>query len=207
MTRPRITIATYITLSRFFLVPLFLYFFLNTKYLHAMITLGLAGFTDLLDGFVARRFNMRTRLGSMLDPLADKFLVLVSFIALSRTNIIPWNLTALVIGRDLLILSGVLVLNLMKIRLYYKPTRTSKLATFTQIALLGISLLEFFMSRKMLGSQKSKFWDEWLNLYFVHQVQQIFVILAAVCTAITCFQYGYIGWQFYRYGERLKEKI
>lgn len=172
-----------------------------------MVTLGLAGFTDLLDGFVARRFNMRSRLGSMLDPLADKFLVLVSFIALSRTNIIPWNLTALVIGRDLVILSGVLVLNLMKIRLYYKPTRISKLATFTQISLLAISLLEFFMSRNMLGNLKNNFLGEWLNLYFVHQWQKIFVILAAVCTTITCFQYGYIGWQFYRYGERLKQTV
>lgn len=180
----RITPATYITISRFFLVPLFIYLFLKEHYLLALLVLGLAAFTDLLDGFMARRFNMRSRLGSMLDPLADKFLMVVSFIVMARLNIIPLWLTILVISKDFVVLTGAAILNLMKIRLYYKPTIISKLTTLSQIALLVFSFLQAYLHSRF------------------NELQIFFSFTAAGMTLITLCQYTYIGYRFYRYGER-----
>lgn len=195
MIEKKITPATAITLLRIVLVPFFPYFFVRESYLTAIVILALAGFTDFLDGWIARRFNMRSRLGSFLDPTADKLLMLVSFITLSRIDFIPWWLTWLVIGRDLGIVFGVITLNLMKIRLYYKPTRTSKMATFSQIGVLGFSLLLFFLQKEP---------DKLLMISrpLIVQINGLFVWIAAMCTLITYFQYGYLGWKFYRYGER-----
>ena len=119
----KITIPTLITLGRFFLVPVFAYFFIKEKYFLSLCILLIAGLSDLIDGFIARHFNMRSRLGSMLDPVADKFLMLVSFILLSTLQHISWKLTLLIIGRDLYVSFGALALMRKKISLYFKPTR------------------------------------------------------------------------------------
>ncbi|MBI2339480.1 MAG: CDP-alcohol phosphatidyltransferase family protein [Deltaproteobacteria bacterium] len=195
MPQPKITLATWITISRFFLVPVFLWLFTVERYLLAVIAASIAGFTDFLDGFLARRLNMRSRLGSLLDPAADKFLMLLSLIVLTRLKMVPVWLTAVVIGRDLMITVGVIVLNLMKIRLYYKPTRFSKMTTFAQITVLVLSFLEVFIQKKIF---------EWPygSPSFVGQLQYIFVYIAGVLTAITAGQYAYIGYKFYRFGER-----
>ncbi len=195
MIEKKITPATAITILRIILVPFFPWFFIHESYLTAMVILGGAGFTDFLDGWMARRFNMRSRLGSFLDPTADKVLVLVCFVTLSRIDFIPWWLTGLVIGRDVGIVFGVIALNLMKIRLYYKPTRISKMATFSQISVLGFSLLLFFLQKEP---------DKLLMISrpLMVQINNLFVWIAALCTLITCFQYSYLGWKFYRYGER-----
>lgn len=193
MKEHRIPIANYITLSRFFLVPVFIYLFLKEKYLAAFFILGFTGFTDLLDGLVARRFNMRSHLGSMLDPLADKFLMLVSFIVLSRAQVVPWELTLIVLGRDFLIILGAGILNLMRVKLYYRPTRLSKLTTLSQILVLAFSFLYIYFRH---------YPSPWFSFSFAPTIQQALSALAAGLTIITFFQYTYIGYNFYRYGER-----
>ncbi|MDO8519709.1 MAG: CDP-alcohol phosphatidyltransferase family protein [Deltaproteobacteria bacterium] len=186
MTAPKITIASYITLSRFILVPVFIYFFWKKNYPIALATLGIAALTDLADGFIARRFNLRSRLGSLLDPAADKFLMIISFVFLSWQGRIPWNLTYVVLGKDFLVIAGVCVLNLMKIRLYYRPTILSKVTTASQISVLILSFAEVLLNP--LGALSS--------------IQNIAILWTGAITLATAGQYIFIGYKFYRFGER-----
>lgn len=102
-------LATALTISRFLLVPVFIYFFLIENFKWAVTTLIIASITDVTDGLLARRFNMGTKLGSVLDPLADKFLMMISFIVLSAQNVLPWWLALVVISRDFYIVLGLCI--------------------------------------------------------------------------------------------------
>lgn len=198
MSRPTITLPTYLTLSRFFLVPVFIFLFVKEKYLASVAVLLLAGFTDVADGFIARRFHQRSRLGSMLDPLADKFLMLTSFIFLSLKGHLPWELTFLVIGRDFGILAGVGVLNLLHIKLYYRPTLFSKLTTLFQILVLIFSFGNVFLASK----PNSSFFLSLINP--LQNTQTVAIWVACALTLVSGVHYATLGYRFYRYGERQK---
>ena len=100
------TLPNLISIFRILLVPVFLVFITNNRFLAGLMIFVLAGISDGADGLVARLFNQKSRLGSILDPLADKFLLVAAFVALAGMNIIPLWLTLLVITRDFLILLG-----------------------------------------------------------------------------------------------------
>jgi len=177
-------------------VPVFLFEFFHHRYNNAITIFVIAGVSDLLDGFIARQFNLKSRLGSMLDPLADKILMTSSLLALSGQNMLPWIYTQLVVGRDFLILLGVVILHQMKIRLYFTPTLTSKCATFSQLSVLTLTLV--------------RLWLNYNEIFGKEVMQRIFdfiflplVLISGVLTLVTCFQYGLLGYRFYRYGERL----
>lgn len=136
-----IGLPNYITLSRFFFIPGIAYSYLRGEYGLALFFLFIAGFSDLLDGFLARRLKQRSKLGAILDPAADKVLMLVSFGVLAFTQKIPGWLFILVVGRDVYIVLGVLILKLACKKLYIKPTYLSKLTTFSQLSLLSLCLL------------------------------------------------------------------
>src|SRR6056297_586132 len=89
-----------LTLLRIFLVPGLLIAIIYDSHGIALSILVLAGLTDVLDGFLARRLNQKTRLGAFLDPLADKLLMTVSFIALAVRGLLPAWLAVLVVSRD-----------------------------------------------------------------------------------------------------------
>ncbi|MEM6640117.1 MAG: CDP-alcohol phosphatidyltransferase family protein [Pseudomonadota bacterium] len=91
---------------RIALVAPLLWTILSGQYVLATLLFGLAGFTDLLDGYLARRFGWHTPLGALLDPIADKVLTVGVFLCLMAVGLIPRWLAALVIGRDLYIVSG-----------------------------------------------------------------------------------------------------
>jgi len=99
----------------------------------ALALILLAGFSDGLDGFLAKRFGWRTRLGGILDPLADKLLLVTVFVTLTWLEVTPMWLTALVIGRDLLIVVGALSYNFLIGEVQPEPTRISKLNTALQL--------------------------------------------------------------------------
>ena len=98
-----------------------------------LILLLVAGFTDLFDGYLARRFGWESALGAYLDPIADKLLLSSLFLALAYKNIFPWWLVRTVLGRDVAILIGGLILmRFTKLR-QFPPTQVGKLSTFVQI--------------------------------------------------------------------------
>lgn len=106
---------------------------LNLEYATALILFAVAGFTDALDGFLAKQFHWESRLGSILDPLADKLLLVSSFLALAWIELIPLWLVVVVIVRDLLIVAGGVIFHYMFVQFDMAPSRISKANTFFQI--------------------------------------------------------------------------
>jgi cardiolipin synthase (CMP-forming) len=122
------------TLARLLLAPFIASDILHGRYGRAIILLFAAGFTDVIDGLLARRFQTSTRLGAYFDPIADKILLSVIYISLALAGAIPWWMVAVVFGRDLLILAmagyGLLFTSLRK----FPPSVWGKISTFFQIA-------------------------------------------------------------------------
>lgn len=193
-----VTIPSLITISRILLVPVFSYLYLVEKFVPAVTVFVIAGATDALDGFIARRFRMRSRLGSLLDPAADKILMLAGLLLLSSDKHIPWYFTLLVVGRDVLISLGVGLLNLLRIRLLYKPTIVSKMATVSQMTVISLSFASVFLDQRpdLLPP---------IIIQMIHSLKFLILYVSIGLTSITFFQYGYLFYKFYRYGERKGE--
>ena len=106
---------------------------LQGRYPEVLALFALAAFTDALDGFLAKRFDWTSDLGRLLDPLADKLLLVTSFVCLSIAGLAPWWLTALVLLRDLVIVFGAITYRVLFGDLHGRPTNPSKFNTFWQI--------------------------------------------------------------------------
>jgi len=135
-----IYIPNLLTLARIGLVPLLIVLLQEKQYLSSLIVFLVAGFTDALDGYIAKRFNAVTKLGSFLDPMADKALLVSSFVMLSLMGLIPFWLMVVVVFRDILIVCGYLIVVLAVGSVSMQPLLISKLNTFLQIAFIFIVL-------------------------------------------------------------------
>ncbi len=129
-----------ISLFRVILVPVIIYSVLQRKYGTALGFFLIAGISDALDGFIARRFNMRTELGATLDPLADKILIIAAVLALGRLGLLPSWLVIVIICRDLVIAGGALTWHFKFGRVEMAPTFTSKVNTFVQLGMIFLVL-------------------------------------------------------------------
>jgi cardiolipin synthase len=125
-----------ISLMRLLLVPLTVWLILSEAYGWAFAAFLIAGISDGIDGFLARRFDWRTRLGSYLDALADKALLVSVFVTLGFLKLIPAWLVIMVVSRDLLIVGAVLLSRLMDRPVRVAPLMLSKLNTVAQIIFL-----------------------------------------------------------------------
>jgi cardiolipin synthase len=141
LSQARLTIPNLITLTRILLTPLFIIFLIAGRYRQALIIFILAGLSDLADGLIARWWQQKSRLGSYLDPLADKLLMSTSFVALSISHSIPSWLTVMVISRDVILGLGALILRLTDYPLVIKPSLAGKLTTTVQLLTVGLVLL------------------------------------------------------------------
>jgi cardiolipin synthase len=130
-------IPNIITIFRFLLVPPVVLLLLNHQYGAALVVFGVAGFSDGLDGFLAKRYGWSSRAGAIMDPLADKLLLVSSFLTLGWLGLIPLWLVALVFLRDFVIVVGAIIYHWFIAYLETTPpTLVSKLNTFTQIMLV-----------------------------------------------------------------------
>ena len=140
------TIPNLLTLTRIFLTALLAWLLLRQSMTAAFIVFFIAGLTDALDGLLARVLDQKSRLGSYIDPVADKLLLVTAFLLLWKIGEIPLWLVLIVVGRDLLILCGFFVLFFSKVQFEIKPLVSSKLTTLFQLGtvftLLGRSFLE-----------------------------------------------------------------
>jgi cardiolipin synthase len=127
---------------RFILIGPILWALLTKCYPLAFYLFLLAGLSDGLDGLLARLFNWTTPLGALLDPLADKLLLMGSFIVLAYLQQIPLWLTMMVIGRDIWIMGGALLYRYWVGPLDYKPVWISKLNTFFQLILVSLIIIK-----------------------------------------------------------------
>jgi cardiolipin synthase len=118
------------------LVLPFIWLMLKQEFGWALVLFFTAGISDGIDGYLAKHYNWISRLGSILDPLADKLLLVSAFVTLGWLNVIPVWLVVAVILRDFVIISGALAYHFVVGRYEMEPTIISKLNTFFQIMLV-----------------------------------------------------------------------
>ena len=122
-----------LTFLRILLIAPFAGALLVGDYRRALVIFFLAAATDAIDGFLARHFNWRSRLGAIADPLADKALLITAYLMLTLTSVLPVWLFAVVLGRDLLIVGGALAYHYCVGRYDMEPSIPGKINTFVQI--------------------------------------------------------------------------
>lgn len=136
-----LTVANLLTILRLILIPVFVTALYYERFVWALGVFFAAAVTDVLDGIVARSFNQKTQLGAILDPMADKLLLVTAFIILSLprftlTEPIPFWLTATAISRDVFIVLGALVINMTTGFSRFRPSLPGKLNTLVQIVMI-----------------------------------------------------------------------
>jgi cardiolipin synthase len=176
------TTANKITILRILLIPFFvvevLYYVKNGNEAHrlaAIISFAVAAICDGVDGYIARRYNQRSELGAILDPLADKLLLVSGIVVLSFEHrpyleTIPLWLTGTIIGRDILVLTGMVVIQMTVGKVKVRPRMIGKVATVLQMVIILWILLK---------------WDaKWLRVW---------LFAAAICTGISGLLYVWDG--------------
>lgn len=134
------TLPNFITIARLLLVPIVVAMIGAGRWQTAFVLFVVAGVSDAVDGFIARRFDMKSELGAYIDALADKALLISIYVTLAIVGVLPGWLAILVVSRDLLILMAIIVSWLMSRPLEIRPLMVSKLNTGMQIALAAIVL-------------------------------------------------------------------
>lgn len=176
------TTANKITILRILLIPFFvvevLYYVKNGNEVHrlaAILSFAIAAICDGVDGYIARRYNQRSELGAILDPLADKLLLVSGIVVLSFEHrpyleTIPLWLTGTIIGRDILVLAGMVVIQMTVGKVKVRPRMVGKVATVLQMVIILWILLK---------------WDaNWLR---------VLQLAAAICTGISGLLYVWDG--------------
>lgn len=134
------TLPNLITIGRLILVPLVIVMIVNARWDEAFFLFVAAGVSDAIDGFIAKRFDMRSELGAYLDPLADKALIVSIYITLAIVGIIPVWLVIVVVSRDLMIVTAVILSWVMEKPVTIAPIIVSKLNTAAQLVFAALVL-------------------------------------------------------------------
>lgn len=130
-----------LTIVRLLLIPVYLYFFLKGEYIISGVVFSVSGLTDFFDGYLARKYNMVTDLGRLLDPLADK-LTLISILAvLIYMDVIPKIISITLLSREVFVLFGSGIMYIMGKDLI-KPTILGKASVFLLYVAIAASLLD-----------------------------------------------------------------
>jgi cardiolipin synthase len=136
-----LTLPNFLTLLRIIAVPVFLIVISNQHYGAGLVIFMAAGITDTVDGVLARLMDSKSDLGATLDPLADKLLLVSSFVILTWLHVIPLWLMILVLTRDVVILAGYLVIYFVSTPIEVNPTPVGKLNTFLEMLTIGFALV------------------------------------------------------------------
>ena len=134
------TIPIIITIARILIVTIVIVTILQGQWPTAFVLFVVAGVSDGIDGFIARRFDMRSEFGAYIDPLADKALLVSIYVTLSVVGVLPAWVAVLVVSRDIMIVAAILVSWLMDRPVAIKPLIVSKLNTGAQIAFAALVL-------------------------------------------------------------------
>jgi len=135
-----VSVANFITLGRLLSVPLAIWLVLSGRMTAAFWVVFAAGLSDAVDGYIAKRLNQRSELGALLDPVADKTLLVSMFVTLGVVGILPAWLVILVVSRDVMIVGGYLLAMAASQPIRTRPLGVSKLNTALQIALVAVTL-------------------------------------------------------------------
>jgi len=171
-----------LTITRIVLLPFFAVSLIYGEYDYALILFLLASVTDVLDGYVARIKKQTTDFGSILDPVADKFLLITAFIIISVQNNewIPKWLTITVISRDLIVVTGWLIIYFVTHNPKVEPSIIGKATNALQFLLIGIMLLLINIKGESCGAESSC-------------IPMFFLVTVALLTALSGLHYIYKG--------------
>jgi cardiolipin synthase len=146
-----VTVPNLLTVFRMVLIPVFVSLLFYQRFVLALIVFILAGITDGLDGLLARRFNQKSQLGTILDPIADKLMLVTSFIVLSMKAVfpqplpphlpVPFWVTVAVISRDVFILVGAAAINIVTGFRGFRPSWLGKVNTTVQIVAIALIMV------------------------------------------------------------------
>jgi cardiolipin synthase len=168
------SIPNILTITRILLLPFFVSAFLYNRYQIALLIFLLAAFTDLFDGLIARKRDQVTELGKILDPVADKFFMITSFVLMANYGMIPKWITIIVISRDMIVVTGCIITYFIVNKLSIEPTLFGKASSAFQFILIGLVLLL-------------------INLNGDHSVPAFYFIFTAFLTIVSGLQYIYSG--------------
>lgn len=149
-----VTVPNMLTIFRMVLIPVFVTLLFYQRFIWALAAFVIAGLTDGVDGLVARRFDQESQMGTILDPIADKLMLVTAFIVLSMRSVfpqplpshlpVPFWVTVAVISRDVFIIVGASAINIMTGFRGFRPSWLGKLNTTVQI--VGITAIMFAAS-------------------------------------------------------------
>ena len=163
-------------MTRIVIIPILITAIIYSQYQYALYLFVIAALTDMLDGLFARLTNQKTPFGTFLDPLADKFLLVSSFILFSVYGWIPKWYAIIAISRDIIVVIGCFLLYMITNSLKVEPVFLGKVAIALQLLLLTYVLLH-------------------INIVRLPAVHESFFILSAALTAISGLQYIYKGFK------------
>lgn len=135
-------IPNLISLARIALVPMVVASIAAERFQLGVGLFFVAGFSDGVDGWLARRYGWRTQLGAILDPIADKLLLIGTFVVMAVVGVVPWWLAVLVVARDLTIMGGAIAYHFLYGDLEGKPSWVSKLNTVLLLSYVVLALLD-----------------------------------------------------------------
>ena len=135
-----IYVPNLLTLARIAMVPWLIVLLQQQDYAMSLLVFIVAGVSDGVDGYIAKKYNAKTKLGAILDPLADKALLVSSYVMLSIMQLIPFWLVVTVVFRDVVIIGGYLIMEMFFGSVTMKPLNISKINTVVQIAFIIIML-------------------------------------------------------------------
>jgi cardiolipin synthase (CMP-forming) len=156
------TIPNFITTVRIILAPIFVIYIISDQLIMGLVVLVISGASDGIDGFVARMFNQKSKLGAYLDPLADKITLISAFVTLTIRDLLPSWLTVTVISRDILILMGIFILFLNGMKISIRPAISSKVTTCLQF----ITLISVLSKKYLPGSEPYYLYLFYLTAFF-----------------------------------------
>ncbi|GBE03726.1 putative CDP-diacylglycerol--glycerol-3-phosphate 3-phosphatidyl-transferase 2 [bacterium BMS3Abin09] len=163
-----------LTITRILLLPFFAVNLIYGEYHYALLVFAAAAISDILDGQIARITKQTTYFGSILDPVADKFFLITSFILMSYIGLIPKWFTIVVISKDLIVIAGCFILYFATDTLKVEPSIIGKISSGSQFVLVGLMLVS-------------------LNMVDGFIVPQMLYIAIAILTAIAGIDYVYKG--------------
>jgi cardiolipin synthase (CMP-forming) len=169
-----LNIPNTLTIARIIIIPVFITSIVYKRYDFALYLFVIAALTDMFDGLFARLTNQKTALGTFLDPLADKFLLVTSFIVFSIYGWIPKWLTITVISRDIIVIIGWLLMYLHLGISKVEPSVLGKAAICVQSILIAYVLID-------------------INLLFIPGIPPLFLWVTAAITILSGLHYIYRG--------------
>jgi cardiolipin synthase len=177
-----LTAPNQLTLLRMVFVPFIVIELVEGRYFWALVLFVIAGFSDGLDGLLARKLHQQTLLGQYLDPIADKLLLSTMFLVLSILHKIPWKFAVLVFSRDISILAASSVLFAIAGLRNFRPSIFGKANTFSQIAAVFFVMLFSIWPGRWIGIARIVFLRATFAFTIISALHYVFLVQSRLRT-------------------------